>query len=83
MIESSSIQPGRIYTGALDNISAGPEKAPTRKPEIILSVQTIENGFIVRLSFDPGVIPKEIFIATLEELPDVIAAQMAAHKIGV
>lgn len=73
-IESASIQADTLY---------GSNQASSIKPAINIAVQPIDNGFIARMSFGPHVVPKEIFISTLEDLPDVLTAQIAANKIGV
>jgi len=48
-----------------------------------LRVEKIENGMIVHIAFSEGEKWKRFYIGDLAELPELITAQMAAHKIGV
>ena len=52
-----------------------------KKLKIVLD--PIDNGFIVDIHTNSSTSPKKIYIADLDGLPDTIASQMAAIKIGV
>lgn len=60
-----------------------PYGSPTTTPYLLMKVTGIENGMLVHIGFKEGEAMRTFYIKDLSELPDLLAVQVAARKIGV
>lgn len=67
----------------LQSVMASDSAEPISRGRVKLLIDPIENGHLVSVTTFDHADPKKFYIADLDDLPNMLAAQMAAIKIGV
>jgi len=57
------------------------ESTEEKRPVVTLEVDEIDNGYLVCMRTGLGRQPSRLFVASLDELPGLLAGQFAADKI--